>query len=103
MASKVNGYGPKRLFSPPVYKPEEPPCWATYCYIRRPQFKVHSNRGHALNAVGMSVDGKRHYHARGGIIYQLVDNKWEEWGRLRGPGLQYVDFSQQNVGDYLKP
>lgn len=48
--------------------------WASYVKDRRPQFKLHKNRGQAFNAVMLVL----HRHPRGGVIYFLnADNEWE--------------------------
>lgn len=56
----------------PTKLPFEPE-WASYVEKRRPQFKVHRNRGQAKNAVMYSLHG----WPRGGVIYHNVDGKWE--------------------------
>lgn len=60
---------------PPAYKPPTPPVWATYIEDRMPQFKTHNNRGQALNAVQYVFS----QGVRGGIIYRLVNEAWQEW------------------------
>lgn len=47
--------------------------WATYIPDRNPNFKVHKNRGHALNA----VDYRKNY-----ILYQRVNDEWIERYRI---------------------
>jgi hypothetical protein len=47
--------------------------WATYIPDRRPEFKMHTKRAHALNA----AQYRNNY-----ILYQWVDNEWVERSRL---------------------
>lgn len=51
--------------------------WATYIPNRRPKFKLHSNRGHALNAVKYEI---RH----DSILYKWssLEREWIECFRL---------------------
>jgi hypothetical protein len=44
--------------------------WATYIPSRRPNFKLHSNRGHALNAFAN--------HFWGAILYKWENDEWVE-------------------------
>ena len=53
------------------HKPVVPP-YATYIQNRSPQFKIHTNVGHAKNAINGSGRG---------IIYQLIDGEWVEIDR----------------------
>lgn len=56
--------------------PEFPPRltmeWASYVADRKPQFKVHSNRGQAKNAVMYQLRNG----PRGGVIYHLEKGEW---------------------------
>lgn len=45
--------------------------WATYIEFRNPNFKLHANRGHALNALKWDS-------TRGGILYRW-NEATEEW------------------------
>ena len=48
--------------------------WASYVPDRTPQFKVHTGRGQAVNAVHY----QRCSQPRGGIVYEWIDGKWVE-------------------------
>lgn len=58
--------------------------WATWIPDRTPQFKVHNDLGHAKNAVGAEISGRRRLtpngaaepKIRGGVVYEMVDGKW---------------------------
>lgn len=47
--------------------------WATYIPGRRPEFKLHSQRGHALTAF---------YDRENAILYNWVDDHWVEVFRM---------------------
>lgn len=59
--------------------PPPPPKWATYIQDRRPQFKMHSQRGHVRSAVGGG--GYRGGSVRGGRVYEW-DSQAESWTLL---------------------
>ena len=62
------------------------PTWATECPTRRPEFKVHTNIGHAKNAVTarmmwgrkLPIDNWEHFIATHAVIdvYEMVDGEW---------------------------
>lgn len=60
---------------PPAYTPPKPPIWATYIEDRKPPFKTHGDRGKAISAVKYVFSEG----VRGGIIYRLVNEEWQEW------------------------
>jgi hypothetical protein len=57
------------------HQPKTPTC-ATYVPYRSPEFKIHTNVGHAKNAINGSGRG---------IIYQFVDGVWVEVDRHEPP------------------
>lgn len=60
-------------FNPNDANAPQLPKWATYIPGRRPEFKLHKQKGHATNAVG---------NHKCGIVYEYVDNEWVERYRL---------------------
>lgn len=56
------------------------PVWATFIPSRTPNFKTHTQRSHAINALNNSAQ-----YARSGIIYEFVDGEWVEWDRFEEP------------------
>jgi hypothetical protein len=57
--------------------------WMTWIPSRRPEFKVHTDVGKAKSALGIQEgrakrlpDGGVDYPVRGGVLYQLVNDKW---------------------------
>jgi hypothetical protein len=59
-------------FDPNNAKDPKTPVWATYVPSRRPNFKTHTNSGHAKNAIN---------YAGRGILYQHIDGVWVEVDR----------------------
>lgn len=68
--SKLDDFDPNRK-----NKPQIPP-FATYIPSRRPEFKVHSNQGHAKNA----INGV--WPVFPAALYQWQDDKWVEVDRV---------------------
>lgn len=62
-------------FDPNETNKPQAPQWATYFPDRAPKFKVHTHRGHALNAFQERSTG---------ILYEYLDNKWIERIQLSG-------------------
>lgn len=57
----------------PAFPPNVLPQWATFVSGRKPRFKMHKDRGQAMNAIMYTVGS----HPRGGVIYQFVDGDWK--------------------------
>lgn len=62
-------------FDPNVANQDKP--WGTFVPGRSPNWRVHKNRGHALNAIS------NHRHS-GGAVWELVKDQWECRSRLDG-------------------
>ncbi len=62
--------------------------WATYAPRRNPKFKLHSNRGHALNAAKSLGEY---------IILQYVDNNWIEVCRLEHAASRRCDVCGSEI------
>lgn len=75
--------------------------WMTWINDRRPEFKVHSDIGKAKVALGARVgpdvrlgDGSLDYPVRGGVLYGLLEGKWQavdvvQPGSLRRDNLMF--------------
>jgi hypothetical protein len=60
-------------FNPNNLNAPEAPIWATYVPERRPKFKSHTQRSHALGAF---------QYRRNVILYKFIDSEWVEVYRI---------------------
>lgn len=63
------------------FSPPPAPEWATHIPSRRPEFKIHNKRSHAINAL------KVYNPPRTGTIYQWnpETREWDEWFSFERP------------------
>lgn len=71
-------------FDPNEKKQPKTPVWATYIPSRTPEWKLHTNRGHAINAINNRAS-TGYGQGSPGIIYEYVDGEWVEWDRYERP------------------
>lgn len=67
--------------------PTPPPAktWATYVSSRRPQKKLHTNGGHAKNAIAHSIEKNSWCSivpSEDMIIWQQVDDEWVVYAHI---------------------
>lgn len=73
------------VFDPNNVTGSKAPVWATYIPSRSLQFKTHTKRNHATNAMNYRAGSNWSGPGKPSIMYEFVDGKWVERERYEPP------------------